>query len=62
MQFTATNELIWIDGTHLTGHLADGPGHRVLSSAPVAPEPSCQCWLVVQIRSGQWRETRVPDR
>ena len=48
VQFTTANELIWIDGTHLAGHLADGPGHRVLGSAPVAPEPSCQCWLVVR--------------
>jgi hypothetical protein len=45
VQFTTANELIWIDGTHLPGHQVDGPGHRVQSSAP---EPSCQCWLVVR--------------
>jgi len=45
VQFTTANELIWIDGTHLPGHQADGPGHRFQNGAP---EPSCQCWLVVR--------------
>jgi hypothetical protein len=46
VQFTTANELIWIDGTRLPGHQAEGPGHRV--SGNVAPEASCQCWFVVR--------------
>lgn len=46
VQFTAANELIWIDGTRLPGHQVDGPGHRVTGN--VAPEASCECWLVVR--------------
>ncbi len=46
VQFTTANELIWIDGTHLPGHQADGPGHRMTGNVP--PEPSCQCWFVVR--------------
>ena len=38
VRFTTTNELIWIDGTHL-------PGHGLFSGAA---EASCQCWLVVR--------------
>jgi hypothetical protein len=45
VQYTTTNELIWIDGTHLPGHQVDGPGHPLQNSAP---EASCQCWLVVR--------------
>src|SRR5262245_22062813 len=44
VQFTAARELVWIDGTHLPGHSALGPGE---SFSSVAEEPSCQCWLVV---------------
>lgn len=46
VQFTTANELIWIDGTRLTGHQVDGPGHRMTGN--VAPEASCQCWFVVR--------------
>ena len=46
VQFTTANELIWIDGTRLPGHQADGPGHRTSGNVP--PEASCQCWLVVR--------------
>jgi carboxypeptidase family protein len=46
VQFTTANELIWIDGTHLSGHQVDGPGHQLQGN--VAPEASCQCWLVVR--------------
>jgi hypothetical protein len=46
VQFTTANELIWIDGTRLPGHQVDGPGHRMTGN--VAPEASCQCWLVVR--------------
>jgi hypothetical protein len=42
VQFTTANELIWIDGTHLSGHQVDGHGSNV------PEEPSCQCWLVVR--------------
>jgi hypothetical protein len=45
VQFT-TDELIWIDGTHLPGHHVAGPGHPLQGN--VAPEASCQCWLVVR--------------
>src|SRR5262245_9844502 len=44
VQFTA-NELIWIDGTHVSGHQASGPGYPLQS---YGAEPSCQCWLVVR--------------
>lgn len=46
VQFTTANELIWIDGTRLPGHQADGPGHRMTGN--VASEASCQCWFVVR--------------
>jgi hypothetical protein len=46
VQFTTANELVWIDGSHLAGHQVDGPGHRLQGN--VAPEASCQCWLVVR--------------
>jgi hypothetical protein len=46
LRFTIGNELIWIDGTHFSGHPAGGPGHPYVGN--VAPEPSCQCWLVVR--------------
>jgi hypothetical protein len=46
LQFTTAHELIWIDGTHLPGHQAGGPGHPL--QGIVAPEASCQCWLVVR--------------
>jgi hypothetical protein len=46
VQFTTANELIWVDGTRLSGHPADGPGHRLTGNLP--PEVSCQCWLVVR--------------
>jgi len=45
VQFTTAYELVWIDGTRLPGHDADGPGHALESGGP---EPSCQCWLVVR--------------
>jgi hypothetical protein len=47
-QFTTAGELIWIDGTHLSGHQAGGPGHPFQGLGNVPPEPSCQCWLVVR--------------
>src|SRR5262245_26009382 len=37
VQFTTANELIWIDGTHFSGHPLNG-----------AAEVSCQCWFVVR--------------
>lgn len=40
VQFTTANELVWIDGTHLSGHQVD-----------VSEEASCQCWLVVRFGS-----------
>jgi hypothetical protein len=46
VQFSTANELIWVDGTRLPGHQVDGPGHRMTGN--VAPEASCQCWLVVR--------------
>lgn len=46
VQFTTAGELVWIDGTHVSGHQVDGPGHPLQGN--VAPEPSCQCWLVVR--------------
>jgi hypothetical protein len=46
VRFTNTNELVWIDGTHLPGHAVDGPGHRFQGN--VAAEASCQCWFVVR--------------
>ena len=45
VQFTTAHELIWIDGTRLSRHDADGPGYRGQQGAP---EASCQCWLVVR--------------
>lgn len=45
VQFTTAGDLIWIDGSHLPGHEASGPGHPSQSSTP---EASCQCWLVVR--------------
>jgi hypothetical protein len=44
VQFTTARELVWIDGTHLPGHSALGPGESFFN---LAEEPSCQCWLVV---------------
>src|SRR5262245_54529105 len=41
VQFTTANELIWIDGTHVSGHQAGGPGRPFQGN--VAPEASCQC-------------------
>jgi hypothetical protein len=47
VQFTKAGELVWTaDGTHLPGHLVQGPGYQ--SSNNVPGEPSCQCWLVVR--------------
>jgi Carboxypeptidase regulatory-like domain len=46
VQFTTGNELIWIDGSHLSGHQVGGPGHPLPGN--IAPEASCQCWLVVR--------------
>jgi carboxypeptidase family protein len=40
VQFTTANELVWIDGTHLSGHRVDD-----------REEPSCHCWLVVRFGS-----------
>jgi len=37
VQFNTANELIWVDGTHLSGHQVDS-----------REEVSCQCWLVVR--------------
>jgi hypothetical protein len=53
VQFTTTNELVWIDGTRLPGHYVSGPGHQMpvpTPSTPMtgAPEASCQCWFVVR--------------
>jgi hypothetical protein len=45
VQFTSANELIWIDGTHLSGHQVDGHGNSV------PEEDSCKCWLVVRFGS-----------
>jgi hypothetical protein len=42
VQFTTTNELIWIDGIRLSGHQMNGHGSNV------PEEASCQCWLVVR--------------
>jgi hypothetical protein len=46
VQFTTTNELVWIDGTHLPRHSVSGPGHPMTGN--VDPDASCQCWLVVR--------------
>jgi Carboxypeptidase regulatory-like domain len=46
VQFTTASELIWIDGTRLSGHQVGGPGIPFQGNVP--PEPSCQCWLVVR--------------
>src|SRR5262249_22519571 len=46
VQFTTADELIWIDGTRVSGHHVGGP--RIPFQGNVAPEPSCQCWLVVR--------------
>jgi hypothetical protein len=46
LQFTTASELIWIDGTRLFGHQVGGPGHTLTGN--VAPELSCQCWLIVR--------------
>jgi len=46
VQFTTAAELVWIDGTHFSGHQVGGPGVPFRGS--VAPEASCQCWLVVR--------------
>ena len=61
VQFTTANELIWIDGTHVPGHQVDGPGHRLPGN--VAPEPSCQCWLVARFgtTAGQRRAYMTAD-
>src|SRR5262245_63613710 len=45
VQFATDDQLVWIDGTHISGHSASGPGHPMQR---VAPEASCQCWLVVR--------------
>ncbi|HTM25640.1 MAG TPA: carboxypeptidase-like regulatory domain-containing protein [Vicinamibacterales bacterium] len=45
VQFTTANELIWIDGTHLSGHQVGGPGY---TQGNGVPEASCQCWLAVR--------------
>jgi len=37
VQFNTASDLIWIDGTHLSGHGVD-----------YLQEASCQCWLVVR--------------
>lgn len=46
VQFTTGNELVWVDGTHIPGHQAAGPGHPLPGN--VAAEASCQCWLTVR--------------
>ena len=47
VQFTTSGELVWTaDGTHLPGHIAEGPGYPSSSNFP--GEPSCQCWPVVR--------------
>ena len=46
VQFTTANELVWVDGTHLSGHYVGGPG--IPFQGNIAPEASCQCWLVVR--------------
>jgi hypothetical protein len=43
VHFTTANELIWIDGTHISGHQVGG----------AAPEPSCRCWLVVRFGAAE---------
>jgi hypothetical protein len=61
VQFTTASELIWIDGTHLSGHQAGGPGHPLQGN--VAPEASCQCWLTVRFGAadGQRRAYMTAD-
>jgi len=46
VHFTTANELVWMDGTHVTGHSATGPGYR--GSVNGTAEASCQCWLIVR--------------
>jgi Carboxypeptidase regulatory-like domain len=47
VQFTTARELVWTaDGTHLPGHVVQGPGYQ--PGGNYAGEPSCQCWLVVR--------------
>ena len=53
VQFTTASELIWIDGTHLSGHQANGN----------IEELSCHCWLVVRFGAvdGQRRAYLTAD-
>jgi hypothetical protein len=57
VQFTTADELIWLDGTHISGHQLDGPGHQLQGN--VAPEASCQCCLVVRFGAA---DGEIPGR